>query len=103
MIKYADIKGYKDLGEVSPHLYQWLSKDDTKELRPTIIVRAYDTSPKIFKGIILSKSQEYYPLEITEDLSELESFVGELEVVTDLKDLSEDLKGFKLIESPKEE
>jgi len=101
MIKYAKIDGYGALGEVGDHLYQWINKDFTKELRPVILVRAYISKPKVFKGIVLSRSQEYYPLEITEDLSDLKSLVGELEVVTDLKELIEDLKGFKLIEAPK--
>ena len=101
MIKYAKIKGYKNLGEVGimgSHLYQWMAEKANKdELKSIIIVRAYDIEkPKIFKGIVYTRTLKYYSEEITEDLSELESLVGELEVV-DLKDVSDSLCQFKLI------
>lgn len=101
MIKYAKIEGYKNLGEVGiigSHIYQWMEEEANKdELKAVIVVRAYDTDkPKIFKGIVFSRTLKYYPLEITEDLSELEELVGELEVV-DLKEISDSLSQFKLI------
>lgn len=101
MIKYAKIKGYKNLGEVGmigTHLYQWMAEKANKDdIKSIIIVRAYDVEkPKIFKGIVYSRTLKYYPEEIIEDLSELESLVGKLELV-DLKDLSDTLSQFKLI------
>jgi len=101
MIKYAKIEGYKNLGEVGivgSHLYQWMSeKENLEGLREVIIVRAYDVEkPIVFKGIVYSRTLRYYPLEITEDLTELEKLVGELTVV-DLKDLSDVLSQFKII------
>ena len=101
MIKYAKIEGYKNLGEVGmsgTNLYQWMSEEENFEgLRPIIIVRAYDVeTPVIFKGIVYSRTLKYYPLEITEDLSELESLVGELKLV-DLKEISDVLSQYKLI------
>lgn len=101
MIKYAKIKGYKNLGEVGmtgTHLYQWMADNAIKnDLKPIIIVRAYDIDkPVIFKGIVLNRTLRYYPLEITEDLTELESIVGELTVV-DLKEISDLLSQYKII------
>lgn len=101
MIKYAKIKGYKNLGEVGmigTHLYQWIKEEENLEgLREIIIVRAYDIDkPRIFKGIVFNRKLKYYSVEITEDLSELESIVGELELV-DLKDLSDILSQYKLM------
>ena len=103
MIKYAKIEGYKALGEVGiigSHLYQWMEEPhifDATRYKAVIIVRAYDIErPVIFKGIVFTRSLKYYPLEITEDLKELEDLVGELEVV-DLKDMSDVLSQFKMI------
>ena len=101
MIKYVKIEGYKALGEVGimgSHLYQWMSEKENKDgLKTIIIVRAYDIEkPVIFKVIVFPRSLKYYPLEITEDLKELEDLVGELEVV-DLKDISDVLSQFKMI------
>ncbi len=103
MIKYAKIEGYRNLGEVGmtgTHLYQWMEEPhifDATRNKAVIIVRAYDIDkPLIFKGIVFNRTLKYYPLEITEDLSELESIVGELTVV-DLKELSDILSQYKLI------
>ena len=101
MIKYAKIEGYKNLGEVGmnyTHIYQWMEeKEDNQGNRAVIIVRAYDIDkPKIFKGMVFNRTLKYYPLDITEDLSELEALVGEL-VVVDLKDISDILSQYKLI------
>lgn len=103
MIKYAKIKGYKNLGEVGmtgTHLYQWIEDPhifDAIRHKAVIIVRAYDIDkPVIFKGVVFNRTLRYYPLEITEDLSDLESIVGELTVV-DLKDISDILSQYKLI------
>lgn len=51
MVKYAEVKGYKAMGEISPHIYQWVELG--AEIQKVIILRAYDIAePTIFCGYI---------------------------------------------------
>lgn len=88
MIKYAEIKGYKNLGEVAHHLYQWM--EDTEEDMTVILVRAYDTESKVFKGKIYNSTDQYVSLPILEnELDDVESIIGKCEVITDANVISE--------------
>lgn len=101
MIKYAEIKGYRGVGEVAPHLYQWVEMKDlsksgkVKALKDRygaiVLVRAYDTDAKIWCGYIINGNKTYIngtskPKRDYDDISKL---LGGVEFVTDLKDFLE--------------
>lgn len=78
MIKYAEINGYKNLGECGmfTHLYEWIEKD--KETPLVIIVHAYECKPKVFKGYIFNEIEKFQDVPVIDgELSEVEKFVGE--------------------------
>lgn len=99
MIKYAKIEGYKNLGEVQSHIYQWIAEEPDKEgNRVIILIKAYSVSPPmIFKGIVLGYSNSYKPINITEDLKEVESLIGITELSV-LKDIDDSFNTFTLID-----
>ena len=83
MIKYANIKGYKNLGEkpMFSHVYQFL---EDKEIKPMgIIVHAYVVSPaRVFKGYIFHKTQKYQNVDLTDEEKEtINKFIGQAEQV----------------------
>lgn len=84
IVKYASIKGFKNLGEIHHHLYQWIEKDVDE---PSIILlRAYDTSPKIWLGKLFNGSNTYINLDPSIlDLKEVNDALGDVELVKDLK------------------
>ena len=86
MIKYVDISGYTNLGEVQmfSHLYQFMEKD--KEIPMTILVHAYECGTKIFKGYVFNKTATYKSVPLTEEeLSKIEWATGKVEQL-DFKD-----------------
>lgn len=77
MIKYVEIKGYQNLGEIMPHVYQWIEIES--DLPSVILVSAYDGPAIVFKGKVLLNTLEYKPEKINDDeLFELERLVGPL-------------------------
>ena len=77
MIKYANIKGYTNIGEVQlfSHLYQF--REENKELPKIILIRAYDGDIKIFKGYIFDKTKTYESIPLIDlELSEIEKYTG---------------------------
>jgi hypothetical protein len=82
MIKYAEIEGYINLGEVKifSHVYQLIEKD--KDTPMVILIHAYECSTKIFKGFIFNKNQTYESIPLTDaELSEIEKLTGKAEQV----------------------
>jgi response regulator RpfG family c-di-GMP phosphodiesterase len=82
LIKYANIDGYTNLGEVQmfSHLYQWIEK--VNESPKVILITAYEEKQKVFKGYIYTKSKQYksIPIDMNE-LKEVKNLVGKIEQV----------------------
>lgn len=59
MIRYSEIKGYKNMGECGfvSHLYQWV-EDLNEGIVKIILVRAFDTETKIWSGYIMQGTKE---------------------------------------------
>lgn len=55
MIKYANIEGFNNLGEIGSNLYQWI--EDTEDTRVVILVRTYDTDTKIWSGYLMNETK----------------------------------------------
>lgn len=82
MIKYADIKGYKNLGEIQlfSHLYQFIEID--KDTPMTILIHAYECDVKIFKGYVFNKTNTYKSISLTnEEITSIEPYVGKINQV----------------------
>ena len=80
MIKYVDIDGYKNLGEVQlfSHLYQFIETE--KDTPMTILVHAYECDTKIFKGYVFDKTKTYKSVRLTEgELETIEGATGKAE------------------------
>jgi hypothetical protein len=80
LIKYININGYNNLGEVGlfSHLYEWIEKVD--ENPKVILINAYEGKPKVFKGYIYTKSNQYKSVPVeTNELQEVINLVGEVE------------------------
>ena len=79
MIKYADIRGYDNCGELSmfTHFYQLIQKD--VEIPMIIILHAYEGETKAFKGYLLTRKKtfENVPL-LSEERKAFEPYVGEI-------------------------
>lgn len=109
MIKYAEIKGYDNLGEIQmfSHLYQFMEKG--KEIPMTILVHAYECDTQIFKGYLFNNTRSYESVPITEDeLNEIQKYTGTAKQV-DFKEiivgtiLEDDYKNFTCKEIEKVE
>lgn len=77
MIKYANLKGYKNLGEVQifSHLYQFIESDKDRPM--IILINAYESDAKIFKGFLYNLTSTYKSISITdEELNTLETYIG---------------------------
>lgn len=94
MLKYAKIKGFKNLGEVAPHVYEWVEDIDLSNqmgLVPEIIfINAYEREPIMYKGYVFSNSLEYMPIEPAfEEMEKVTKLIGE---VKNIKDFNEFIK-----------
>ena len=82
MIKYAEIDGYKNLGEIEmlSHLYQFIEKDKPEPM--VILIHAYESETRIFKGYLYNSTKTYrsVPLEDTEKAI-IEIYTGKAEQV----------------------
>lgn len=77
MIKYVDLPGYKNLGELGmfSHFYQFMQSG--AETPITILLHAYEGDIKAFKGYLLHANKTFQSVPITpEERSTLEPFVG---------------------------
>lgn len=84
MIKYAEIEGFANRGEISPfsHLYQFMEKG--KEMPATILIHGYDLCPaKVFKGYVFNKTKTCFAVALTEEeKAVLQKWVGTIEQVS---------------------
>ena len=96
MIKYADIEGYKNLGEVMmfSHLYQFMESNSKPP--KTILIHGYDISPaRVFKGFVFKNTKTYSSVKLTDiEKTELEKYVGEIQQV----DFPEFARGHNMLE-----
>lgn len=103
MIKYMELEGYNNLGELGfmSHLYQLISDDGR-----IILIHAYDIAPaKLWHGIVLQKDKSYTNLDLDKErdqiISKIKYYVGDIKIIEDLKDFSkgtaleQDLEEFK--------
>jgi hypothetical protein len=77
MIKYADVKGYKNLGEIQlfSHLYQFIELDNDTPM--IILVHAYECDTQIFKGYVFNNTNTYKSIPLTnEELISIETYTG---------------------------
>jgi hypothetical protein len=80
MIKYVELKGYSNSGEVGvfSHLYRFFERDSEDPVM--IFIHAYEVTPtKVFKGRVHTETKSYKNIDLTLDEKEtLEQSVGEL-------------------------
>lgn len=79
MIKYVEIDGYDNFGEVAPfsHFYQFMQKDVGE--RRTILVHAYECDTKVFKGYLFHNSKTYKSVPLNDhEKSKIEGTTGKL-------------------------
>jgi len=77
MIKYANLEGYKNLGEIKmfSHLYQFIEVDKDRPM--VILIHAYEDDTKIFKGYLYNLTLTYNSIPITDkELNILEAYIG---------------------------
>jgi len=82
MIKYADIKGYKNLGEIhlTAHIYQFVENDKYEPI--IILVHSYEGPTEVFKGYLYNESKTFKSVDLTEnEIDEIEKYTGKLEQV----------------------
>lgn len=82
MIKYAEIDGYKNIGEIGimSHVYQLIEIDKREPM--IILIHAYEGPTKAFKGYLYNKTKKYKSVDLTkEEQKEIERFTGKLEQV----------------------
>ena len=80
MIKYVDIDGYKNLGEVQlfSHLYQFIETE--KDTPMTILCTLMNATPRYSKAMCLTKTKTYKSVRLTEgELETIEGATGKAE------------------------
>lgn len=90
MIKYIELKGYVNRGEVGmfSHVYQFIEKDTDTPM--VIIIKAYDGNTKVFKGYLFMKNNTFEKVLLTEEeIIILEPCIGKI----NQKDIKEVLRG----------
>lgn len=82
MIKYANIEGYNNLGEIQmfSHLYQFIERDKATPM--IILIHAYECDTKVFKGYIFNSSQTYENIPLTDtEINQIEIYTGKLQQI----------------------
>lgn len=83
MIKYCELEGYTNLGEVAmfSHLYQFI--EIGVDISQIILIHAYDITPAIvFKGYLYEQTQEWKRVELTNDETvKIKKFIGDFKQV----------------------
>lgn len=77
MIKYLELPGYSNRGEVISfsHFYQFMQKDVKPPI--TIILNAYEGDAKAFKGYLFHEKKTFQSIPLTlEEKQTLEPYVG---------------------------
>lgn len=90
MLKYAKIPGFRNSGEVYPHLYQWVEDVSKLRIQPEIIfISAYDKEPIMYKGYIDTVAKTYLPVEPTiEEMKEVYEIIGEVKNIKDFNEFN---------------
>ena len=83
MIKYCDLEGYNNCGEVQmfSHLYQFMEK--SVKMPKTILLHAYDICPAlVFKGCVFNEKKTWSSVPLTDDeKTKLEGYVGAIKEI----------------------
>lgn len=96
MIKYTNIKGYLNRGEIYPfaHYYQFMQEG--AETPITILVHAYECEPRAFKGYLFNTTKTFKSIPMTNEESDaIEQATGKLTQV----DFDEIVKGSEFEEA----
>lgn len=91
MIKFAKLKGFKNLGEMGmmSHIYRWVREENKKNL--FIFLNGYESN-KMWIGYLENKEYENVKLSENEEkyiIKELSEYVGEIRRVKELKEFAE--------------
>ena len=79
MIKYAEIKGYKNIGEIQmfSHVYQFV--ENVEENPKIILIHAYVGETKVFKGFLYNKTKTFINVKLLEsEMKKIERWCGTL-------------------------
>ena len=79
MIKYVNIKGYINRGEIYPfsHYYQFIQNNDDAPI--IILVHAYECETKVFKGYLFTNNKTFKSVPmVDEEIKEIEFATGKL-------------------------
>lgn len=96
MIKYTNIKGYSNRGEIYPfaHYYQFMQEG--VETPMIILVHAYECETKVFKGYLFNKTKTFKSAPMTdEEIKAIEQATGKLTQV----DFDEIIRGAEFEET----
>ena len=101
MIKYAEIEGYRNLGEIQmfSHVYQFI--ENVEENPKIILIHAYVGETKVFKGFLYDNSKTFKSVNLLDnEIEEIEKYCGDAtqidfdEIIkeTEFADLYKDFK-----------
>ena len=101
MIKYAEIEGYRNLGEIQmfSHVYQFI--ENVEENPKIILIHAYVGETKVFKGFLYDNSKTFKSVKLLDnEIEEIEKYCGDAtqidfdEIIkeTEFADLYKDFK-----------
>ena len=79
MIKYTNIKGYLNRGEIYPfaHYYQFIQ--ECVETPMIILIHAYECEPRAFKGYLFNTTKTFKSIPMTnEEFDAIEQATGKL-------------------------
>lgn len=83
MIKYMDLEGYRNLGELRMFSHLYMFREENKETPMIILIHAYECDAKVFKGYLFNKSKTFKTVELTNlEIEKLETYVGKLQQVS---------------------
>lgn len=80
MIKYTELEGYKNLGEVEifSHVYQFIECKNGNRSPMIMLINAFETN-KVFKGYLFMGKNTYSSVPLTEKEKEtLEGVIGKV-------------------------
>ena len=79
MIKYAEIKDYKNVGEIQmfSHVYQFI--ENVEENPKIILIHAYVGETKVFKGFLYNKTKTFINVKLLgNEIKEIVQWCGNL-------------------------
>ena len=79
MIKYAEIKDYKNVGEIQmfSHVYQFI--ENVEENPKIILIHAYAGDTKVFKGFLYNNSKTFINVDLSEEeIKLIEGYCGKV-------------------------